>query len=342
MGNALRFLYRCCRPEKPSAAQPPARPDRPLGPHGVSQATVGVSALARDLFNFEIGSQVPDGLSLHVVSSKKAQSNWYNKLSAAWKEARPPPRTPEEAARLVVQTLKGHKKADVEGFLRFYGLPLLQAPAETTPPTPHRLPEGVKFEVHTLPVDYKDVGDGDTINVYVDAAGPRESAAVPAEVRRAAVERANARAVRDFTRADALQKMIQKEGYRVIDGQSNRVTLAKKYRIRLRGIDAPETAMPFGKEAKEVLAKLVQGKPLRVLVYGEDCYQRQVGDIYCQGVFVQEVMLKTGCAWHYVAYDKRPEFAMWESQARSARIGLWASRNPQKPWEWRRDKRNGL
>lgn len=63
-------------------------------------------------------------------------------------------------------------------------------------------------------MDYRDVGDGDTINVYVDAASPRERAAVPPEVRRAAVERANARAARDFTRADALLKMIQKEGYR--------------------------------------------------------------------------------------------------------------------------------
>jgi hypothetical protein len=32
----------------------------------------------------------------------------------AWKKARPPPRTPEEAARFVVQTLKNHQKADVE------------------------------------------------------------------------------------------------------------------------------------------------------------------------------------------------------------------------------------
>lgn len=50
-------------------------------------------------------------------------------------------------------------------------------------------------------------------------------------------------------------------------------------------------AMPFGKEAKEILAKLVQGKPLRVLIYGEDRYQRHVGDIYCQGVFVQVMMM---------------------------------------------------
>lgn len=50
MGNALTFLYgKCCKPTTTNES---------LGPHGVSAATVGVSALAHDLFNFEITSQV--------------------------------------------------------------------------------------------------------------------------------------------------------------------------------------------------------------------------------------------------------------------------------------------
>jgi len=108
-----------------------------------------------------------------------------------------------------------------------------------------------------------------------------------------------------------------------------------------RGIDAPESAMPYGKEAKEALLKLVQGKSLKVYVYDEDRYGRCVGDIYCDGVFVQEQMLKKGFAWHYTAYDQRPELAKWEKQAQTGRKGLWASSKPQKPWEWRKDKRNG-
>lgn len=50
MGNALGYLYgKCCKP---------TTDDDSLGPHGVS--TVGLSALAHDLFNFEITSQVLD------------------------------------------------------------------------------------------------------------------------------------------------------------------------------------------------------------------------------------------------------------------------------------------
>lgn len=45
--------------------------------------------------------------------------------------------------------------------------------------------------------------------------------------------------------------------------------------------------MPYGKEAKAELVKLVQGKSLRIFVYNEDRYGRSVGDVYCNGIFVQ-------------------------------------------------------
>jgi endonuclease YncB( thermonuclease family) len=56
-----------------------------------------------------------------------------------------------------------------------------------------------------------------------------------------------------------------------------------------RGIDAPESQMPFGKEAQEGLLKIVGRKSLKVLVYGEDQYGRCVGDLYCNGIFVQVI-----------------------------------------------------
>ncbi|KAM7506726.1 hypothetical protein LguiA_017179 [Lonicera macranthoides] len=255
MGNVLRFL---CGGTTTGAA---ADSDQYLGHHGVSSATVGVSALAQDLYQFEINSQVPEGLKKHVVSSKKAQSNWYRKLSEAWRESKPPPKTPEEASRLVIQTLKRHQKADVE-------------------------------------VDAKAVADGDTVTVYVSTAEPREASSVPREVQISAVQRSKARAERNYTKADALQKKITDAGY--------------------RGIDAPEGSMPYGKEAKEELTKILQGKCLRVLVFDQDRYGRCVGDIYCNGIFVQ-----------------------WEKEARAKRIGLWASSNPEMPWEWRKDRREG-
>uniref|UniRef100_A0A2P2KIT1 Uncharacterized protein MANES_07G136500 n=2 Tax=Rhizophora mucronata TaxID=61149 RepID=A0A2P2KIT1_RHIMU len=336
MGNVLRFLSgNYCNP-----ATAAAEDSESLGPHGVSSTTVGVSALAHDLFHFDITSQVPEALSKHVVSSKKTQANWYRKLLEAWKEAKPPPRTPEEAARIVVQTLKGHHKADVEGLLAFYGLPLPHTLVALSTAAPTTLPEGVEFELHTLPVDAKAVADGDTITVYVSTTSPSESSCIPGDIQMAAVERSEARAERNYPMADALHQKIIVSGYRVINVQNQEI-LAHKYRIRLRGIDAPESSMPYGQQAKEELAKIVQGKCLRILVYGKDQYGRSVGDIYCNGMFVQEVMLKKGFAWHYIAYDQRLELALWEKEARTKRVGLWASSNPEKPWEWRKARRQG-
>lgn len=45
--------------------------------------------------------------------------------------------------------------------------------------------------------------------------------------------------------------------------------------------------MPYGKEAKEALLKLVEGKCLTVHVYNTDRYGRSVGDLHVGGVFVQ-------------------------------------------------------
>lgn len=45
--------------------------------------------------------------------------------------------------------------------------------------------------------------------------------------------------------------------------------------------------MPYGRQAQEELVRIVQGKCLRVLVYGEDQYGRYIGDVYCNGAFVQ-------------------------------------------------------
>ncbi|CAL9127846.1 unnamed protein product [Musa textilis] len=332
MGNAL---LRCLRGD----CGEPTPPHRPQTHHGVPH---GVAALAHDLFDYEITAKVPEGLSRHVVSSRRAQAIWYKKLLEAWKEAKPTPKTPATAANLVVQTLRGNQKADLEGLLAFYNLPVPSTPeiVDAPPSSSSTWNDGVQFELHTLPVDARDVVDGDGVTAYVDTANPVESADVPMEVQQAAIQRTTARAARNYREADALKKSISAAGYGFKAGPNGDEILARKYRIRLRGIDAPESEMPYGKEAKAELLKLVEGKPLTIHVYGVDRYGRRVGDVYCGGIFVQERMLKGGFAWHYATYDQRPEFARWEKEARAARRGLWASSHPEKPWEWRKSRRN--
>ncbi|CAM0948223.1 unnamed protein product [Alopecurus aequalis] len=130
------------------------------------------------------------------------------------------------------------------------------------------------------------------------------------------------------------------EDRKVVNGSNNGEIFARKYRIRMRGIDAPELEMEYGMEARNELVNLIEGKCVMIYVYEKDQYERHIGDIYCGAMFIQEEMLKRGFAWYCKIYDKRCEFEQhmqWEREARDARRGLWLSDNPQKPWEWKRD-----
>ncbi|KAL4556945.1 hypothetical protein LXL04_035112 [Taraxacum kok-saghyz] len=162
------------------------------------------------------------------------------------------------------------------------------------------------------------VGDGDGVIVYVSTSDARELArvSVPLEIQMTVGERKKARAQRNNAMAEALYTQIKDAGY--------------------GGIDAPENEMRYGIDAKNELVKIIGGKCLRIFIFYEDQYGRFVGDMYCDDIFVQEVMLKKGLA----SYDNRPEFRKWEKDARAMKIGLWASPNPEKPWEWRKNQRD--
>ncbi|XP_020571759.1 uncharacterized 38.1 kDa protein-like [Phalaenopsis equestris] len=333
MGNALRFFYGSC--QRQTAADEPQE----LGSHGVVTETAGFSALAQDLRLFHTNSRVPPGLSRYVNSSEKAQINWYSKLLKAWNEARTPPKQAEAAARLVIQTLQNIGKANLEGFLAFYGLPVPQTTEEDTDVTPPWA-EGVQFELLTLPIDEWAIGDGDGFTAYVSTGEQMESNLIPQEVKNAVIRRHNARAAKDFKQAKLIKKEVIAAGYRFITLPNQKEILAHKYRIRLRGVDAPECKMPYGEEAKQALAKMIKGKCLQIHVYGVDKYGRTVGDVYCNGIFIQELLLRRGCAWHYKAFDARPEFAESEKKARADRRGLWALPNPEEPWVWKKKNPN--
>ena len=199
----------------------------------------------------------------------------------------------------------------------------------------------MQFVLNTLPVNAKCIGDGDGFTAYVAVMDdPRESANVPQKVYDMVTERTQARIRRDCDTANTLRNTIDEAGYKIIIRSGSEI-LARKYRIRMRGIDAPELKMTYGKESKDALVKLIGEKSTRIYVYEQDQFGRYVGDIYCDSVFIQEQMLKNGHAWHFKNYDSRQEFSEWERKARAACQGLWALNNPEKPWDWRRDERNG-
>lgn len=51
-------------------------------------------------------------------------------------------------------------------------------------------------------------------------------------------------------------------------------------------------------------------------------------------------LVRAGLAWWYRHYAPRDrELERLEAQARAARRGLWADKDPVPPWEWRKEAR---
>ena len=115
-----------------------------------------------------------------------------------------------------------------------------------------------------------------------------------------------------------------------------------RVRVRLAGIDAPETGQPYGSAAKRGLSALTYRQHAHVAWVKHDDYGRIVGTVYVRGTDINLQMIERGLAWHYRAYaaeqggyDRR-RYAAAEASARSQRLGLWRDANPVPPWEYRR------
>ena len=129
---------------------------------------------------------------------------------------------------------------------------------------------------------------------------------------------------------------------RVADGDTVTVLDRRntQHKVRLYGIDSPERDQPYGKAAKNALQRLIDNRPVEVVVVAKDSYGRTVGTLYRDGVNLNEAMVAAGYAWWYQHFaPKERKLATSEQQAREQRLGLWADPHPVPPWEWRRSKR---
>lgn len=108
-----------------------------------------------------------------------------------------------------------------------------------------------------------------------------------------------------------------------------------RFLVRFYGIDAPEKRQAFGTKAKWYLSGLIFGKQVTVRYSSIDRYGRIVGRIYLDKKDISLAMLSAGYAWHYVRFDKSPEYANAEKQARASRLGIWADTSAVPPWDFR-------
>jgi micrococcal nuclease len=107
-------------------------------------------------------------------------------------------------------------------------------------------------------------------------------------------------------------------------------------RIRLVGIDAPESRQAYGGKAKQFVAKQVYGKQVLINCSGNDRYGRTLGEIFLpDGNSVNQLLLREGFAWVYRKYSNDPILYLLEANARQRRTGLWFDSSAIPPWEFR-------
>jgi micrococcal nuclease len=111
-----------------------------------------------------------------------------------------------------------------------------------------------------------------------------------------------------------------------------------KLRIRMLGIDAPETpkgvkfpGQPYSKEAEAYLKQLVEGKRVRGEIYQVDRYKRLLSTIFIDGKDINLAMIEVGLAEVYRGPESgnphKQQYQAADEVTRAAKKGMWVLGN---------------
>ncbi len=166
-----------------------------------------------------------------------------------------------------------------------------------------------------------------------DAGGSLTSSSVPTSATSSVVT-ATTQASKILTNATVV---------RVVDGDTIDVKLdtepAKEYKVRLLGVNTPETVDPrrpvqcFGKQASDFTKHALNGKRIKLEADPQaderDKYDRLLRNVLLEdGTDFNALLIKDGYAQAYVSFPQNParkvELRKLESEAKAAGAGMWA------------------
>jgi micrococcal nuclease len=142
---------------------------------------------------------------------------------------------------------------------------------------------------------------------------------------------------------------------KTIDGDTLDINIAdgryEHTRIRLLGVDTPETKKPdtpvmyFGPEASNFTKQKTLGKKITVLMdrqaNARDKYGRLLAHIQLEdGTILNEELISKGFAYADTRFPQsfNKEYALLEKQARKAKAGLWEKVTVDQMPKWRQKK----
>ncbi len=116
-------------------------------------------------------------------------------------------------------------------------------------------------------------------------------------------------------------------------------------RVRLEGIDAPETAQTCGRRwlgswkcgqaASQALGSLVGNTNVHCVSHGADKYGRMLGVCSTGGEELNAAMVRLGMAWAFVKYSTR--YVDLETKAKVSKTGIWQGA-AEAPWIYREQR----
>jgi micrococcal nuclease len=110
------------------------------------------------------------------------------------------------------------------------------------------------------------------------------------------------------------------------------------HRVRIDGVDCPESGQAFSQVARNFTRQLAFDRQVSVRIVTTDRNGRLVSRVSVDGKDLGIELVRAGLAWHYTEFSADKELAALEQVARAAKRGLWADSNPIPPWVWRRSK----
>jgi micrococcal nuclease len=156
---------------------------------------------------------------------------------------------------------------------------------------------------------------------------------------------------RVFAQDDAAWKSHSYPVLKVSDGDTITVTDGNlRLKVRLAGMDAPESGQPFGKVAGAELRTRLLNHNVQIHPVGSgiDPYNRVLGQVFIDGSDVSLALIREGFAYYYRPrcvdypenkkdYDYDPtQYVEAEKMARAQKLGLWSVGNQELPCVYRK------
>ena len=130
---------------------------------------------------------------------------------------------------------------------------------------------------------------------------------------------------------------------RIIDGDTIHI---KTNKIRLHGIDAPETKQICkienedwycGKQSTKELKNLINNQKVECITNDVDRYNRYIAVCFVNEININQWMVKNGWAIAYRYYSK--DYVVEEKYANDNKLGIWKSEFIE-PYTYRRQNKN--